>query len=47
MNGRSKKGVIPILEQRLKNGTVDGELEIGLGAMCDIALDRAKKLGFD
>lgn len=42
--GRSKREIIPVMEERIKNGTRDGELTTGLTAMMLIAADRLKKL---
>src|SRR5256885_1860242 len=45
VNGRSRKEIIPILQDKLGNGNKDEELERGLLDMMNIATDRLKKLG--
>ncbi|KAJ1547484.1 hypothetical protein HK096_002690 [Nowakowskiella sp. JEL0078] len=42
--GRLKKEIVSVLEDRLENGTKQGELKIGLDAMMLIARDRLKKI---
>lgn len=44
VNGRSKEQIIPVLEQRIKNGSKEDELALGLSEMMAIARDRLKKL---
>ncbi|KAJ3181586.1 hypothetical protein HDU85_003528 [Gaertneriomyces sp. JEL0708] len=44
VNGRPKKEIIPVFEERLNHGTRDGELRTGLTDMILIARDRLKKL---
>lgn len=44
VNGRSKEQIIPVLEQRLQNGSKEDELALGLSEMMAIARDRLKKL---
>ncbi|KAJ3040199.1 hypothetical protein HDV00_011296 [Rhizophlyctis rosea] len=45
VNGRPRKDIVPVLRDRLENGTREGELETGLREMTDIAADRLRKLG--
>ncbi|CAG8795882.1 28783_t:CDS:1 [Gigaspora margarita] len=44
VNGRSRKEIIPILEDKLQNGNQEDELNRGLLDMMNIASDRLKKL---
>ncbi|CAH1760826.1 8813_t:CDS:2 [Entrophospora sp. SA101] len=44
VNGRSRKELIPIIEEKIQNGDKDEELNRGLIDMMDIAMDRLKKL---
>ncbi|KAJ3021537.1 hypothetical protein HKX48_008299 [Thoreauomyces humboldtii] len=44
VDGRSREEIVPVLEQRLKEGTRDGEMEVGLGDMMLIAKSRLAKL---
>ncbi|KAG5457366.1 MAG: Oxo-4-hydroxy-4-carboxy-5-ureidoimidazoline decarboxylase [Olpidium bornovanus] len=43
VNGRPKKDIIPVIEKRLRDGTVDSELEAGLAEMMKIARNRLTK----
>lgn len=43
VNGRPKKDLIPVLQERLKNQNVKAELELGLSEMMAIATDRLTK----
>jgi 2-oxo-4-hydroxy-4-carboxy--5-ureidoimidazoline (OHCU) decarboxylase len=45
VNGRSRDVIMQDMEDRIKNGTQEGEVRRACEAMCDIAWDRAKKLG--
>nr|CAG8477578.1 13040_t:CDS:2 [Entrophospora candida] len=47
VNGRSRKELIPIIEEKIQNGDKDEELNRGLIDMMDIAMDRLKKLNFE
>ena len=44
VNGRPRKEIIPVLQNRLETGTKEGELETGLQEMLAIARDRLNKL---
>jgi len=44
VNGRSRKDIIPVLEQRIQTGTAESEMELGFKEMINIAKDRLKKL---
>ncbi|KAJ3050255.1 hypothetical protein HK097_008773, partial [Rhizophlyctis rosea] len=44
VNGRPRKEIIPVLQNRMETGTKEGELETGLREMLAIARDRLKKL---
>ncbi|KAI8816095.1 Oxo-4-hydroxy-4-carboxy-5-ureidoimidazoline decarboxylase [Fimicolochytrium jonesii] len=43
VNGRSKEEIVPVMEQRLKDGTKEREMETGLRDMVSIARDRLGK----
>lgn len=45
VNGRSREEVMGDMRRRIEGGTVEGECEAAVQAMCDIALDRVGKLG--
>jgi 2-oxo-4-hydroxy-4-carboxy--5-ureidoimidazoline (OHCU) decarboxylase len=45
VNGRSREEVMKDMRYRIENGSFDGECKAAIQAMCDIALDRARKLG--
>jgi 2-oxo-4-hydroxy-4-carboxy--5-ureidoimidazoline (OHCU) decarboxylase len=47
VNGRSRKEIIPILQDKIANGNKNEELERSLMDMMNIATDRLKKLGRD
>lgn len=44
VNGRSREAIMKIMRDRIENSTWINEVEIAFNEMCDIALDRAKKL---
>lgn len=44
VNGRSRREIVKVLEERLESGTREGELQVGLDAMVSIAFDRLKKI---
>lgn len=44
VNGRTRKDVIPILEEKIRDGNREDELSRGLQDMMNIAVDRLKKL---
>ncbi|KAI8829853.1 Oxo-4-hydroxy-4-carboxy-5-ureidoimidazoline decarboxylase [Chytriomyces cf. hyalinus JEL632] len=43
VNGRSKAGLVPVLQKRLDSGEVESEMATALTAMMDIARDRLRK----
>ncbi|CAI2173456.1 7679_t:CDS:1 [Funneliformis geosporum] len=45
VNGKSRREIIPILQDTISKGNKDEELERGLSDMMSIATDRLKKLG--
>lgn len=45
VNGRPRSEIIPIMEDRINNSTVDQEMKTALSDMNAIARDRLKKLG--
>ena len=45
VNGRSREDIMKNMEQRIDRGDVSNERVEAFNAMCDIAIDRAKKLG--
>lgn len=45
VNGRSREVVMDDMSRRIKEGTMEEEVRSANEAMCDIAVDRAKKLG--
>ena len=45
VNGRSREIIMEDMRERIKNGTRVGEIRIASQAMCEIAIDRASKLG--
>lgn len=45
VNGRSRDVIMQDMKDRIENGTKEGEVRKACEAMCDIALDRVKKLG--
>jgi 2-oxo-4-hydroxy-4-carboxy--5-ureidoimidazoline (OHCU) decarboxylase len=47
VNGRSRDIIMEDMNNRIQNGTFEGEVKRACEAMCDIAIDRAKKLGQD
>lgn len=44
VNGRSRDVIMKIMTDRIQNSTWIKEVEIAFNEMCDIAIDRAKKL---
>lgn len=47
VNGRGKDEIEPLFEQRIQRGDYVLEVKEALDAMCDIALDRVRKLQMD
>ncbi|RHZ68899.1 hypothetical protein Glove_292g67 [Diversispora epigaea] len=47
VNGRTREEIIPILEEKIKNGNKEDELNRGLEDMMKIAFDRLKKLNLE
>ncbi|CAG8524007.1 6595_t:CDS:1 [Paraglomus brasilianum] len=47
VNGRSRREIIPVFENRLRNGNEEEELAIGLRDMISIARDRLKKVSVE
>ncbi|GAB7328483.1 hypothetical protein MBLNU13_g00452t1 [Cladosporium sp. NU13] len=45
VNGRGRGEIMGIMRERIEKGTWEGERDGGIEAMCDIAIDRAAKLG--
>jgi len=45
VNGRSRDEIMEDMRRRLDSGTQEGEVRAASDAMCDIAVDRAAKLG--
>jgi 2-oxo-4-hydroxy-4-carboxy--5-ureidoimidazoline (OHCU) decarboxylase len=45
VNGRSREVVMDDMKRRIKEATMEEEVRSASEAMCDIAVDRAKKLG--
>jgi len=45
VNGRSREVVMGDMRERIETGTMEGEVRKASQAMCDIAVDRARKLG--
>jgi 2-oxo-4-hydroxy-4-carboxy--5-ureidoimidazoline (OHCU) decarboxylase len=45
VNGRSREVIMQDMRERIDQGDFEGEVEKATRAMCDIAFDRAKKLG--
>jgi 2-oxo-4-hydroxy-4-carboxy--5-ureidoimidazoline (OHCU) decarboxylase len=45
VNGRSREVVMEDMRERIEVGTMEGEVRKASEAMCEIAVDRAKKLG--
>lgn len=45
VNGRSREVIMENMEKRIQRGDLNSEKVEAFNAMCDIALDRAKKLG--
>lgn len=45
VNGRSRDAIMEIMKQRIDRGDIRAERREAFEAMCDIALDRAAKLG--
>lgn len=45
VNGRSREIIMEDMRERIENGTRVGEIRSASQAMCDIAIDRARKLG--
>ena len=45
VNGRSREVIMQDMRERIENGTQEGEIKSASEAMCDIAVDRARKLG--
>ena len=45
VNGRSMEVVMGDMRERIETGTMEGEVRKASQAMCDIAVDRARKLG--
>ena len=45
VNGRSREVIMQDMRERIDRGDIEGEVEKATRAMCDIAVDRAKKLG--
>jgi len=45
VNGRSREVIMEDMRRRIKEGTFEGECNAAIEAMCDIAVDRAEKLG--
>ena len=45
VNGRSREVVMGDMRERIEGGTMESEVRKASEAMCDIAVDRAKKLG--
>ncbi|KAK3899157.1 Oxo-4-hydroxy-4-carboxy-5-ureidoimidazoline decarboxylase, partial [Staphylotrichum tortipilum] len=45
VNGRGRAEVLEDMKRRTGEGSLEGEERAGVGAMCDIAADRARKLG--
>ena len=44
VNGRSRDIIMEDMRRRIKEGTQEGEVQAAIDAMCDIAIDRARKL---
>jgi 2-oxo-4-hydroxy-4-carboxy--5-ureidoimidazoline (OHCU) decarboxylase len=44
VNGRSRDEIMLIMNDRIKNSNWNNEVKLAFNSMCDIALDRAKKL---
>lgn len=44
VNGRSRAEIMDIMNERIANSNWNQEVNIAFNSMCDIALDRAKKL---
>ena len=45
VNGRSRDEIMEDMRRRIDSGTQEGEVRAASDAMCDIAVDRAAKLG--
>jgi 2-oxo-4-hydroxy-4-carboxy--5-ureidoimidazoline (OHCU) decarboxylase len=45
VNGRSREEVMADMRTRIASGTMEGEVKLASDAMCDIAVDRARKMG--
>jgi 2-oxo-4-hydroxy-4-carboxy--5-ureidoimidazoline (OHCU) decarboxylase len=45
VNGRSREEVMEDMRERIANGTIEDEVIKAIEAMCDIAIDRAIKMG--
>jgi 2-oxo-4-hydroxy-4-carboxy--5-ureidoimidazoline (OHCU) decarboxylase len=45
VNGRSREVIMDDMRRRIKEGTMEEEVRSASDAMCDIAIDRANKLG--
>ena len=45
VNGRSREVVMGDMRERIEGGTMESEVRKASEAMCEIAVDRAKKLG--
>ena len=45
VNGRSRDVVMRDMRERIDGGTMESEVRLASEAMCDIAVDRAIKLG--
>jgi 2-oxo-4-hydroxy-4-carboxy--5-ureidoimidazoline (OHCU) decarboxylase len=45
VNGQSREVIMEDMRERINSGTFEGECKAAIDAMCDIAVDRARKLG--
>jgi len=45
VNGRSREEVMDDMRIRIVEGTMEGQVKLATEAMCDIAVDRARKMG--
>ena len=45
VNGRSRPAIMEDMEKRIKRGDIKQEKKDAIQAMCDIALNRASKMG--
>ncbi|KAF9968898.1 hypothetical protein BGZ73_009078 [Actinomortierella ambigua] len=47
VNGRPRSAIVPVMEERIQNSTVEQEKKTALTDMCHIARDRLKKLNVE